>query len=345
MRGNPSSAAVGTSLAARSQAVAAHRRRNELLAALALTVIMGCVPLVVKDVYTQNVLILTLLYLSLSQSWNVLGGYCGQISLGHAVYFGLGAYTTVILYMKGNIIPWSGMLLGAGMAASVALGLGYFCFRLAGHYYTIATIVIAEAALLLVLNWDWAGAAIGLQLPFGPDSWTTFQFGRNKLPYFYFVLLLSLGTWLVTWMIEGSRWGFWWRAVKDDPEAAGSVGVSIFFSKMAASAISAFFTAIAGGFYALFIAYIDPQNVFGFQISLLITLPAVLGGIGTLWGPALGAVILIPIGEVTRSYLGGSGAGTDLIIYGTLVMLVAIVRPQGLVSLSRVWSFTKGQRS
>jgi branched-chain amino acid transport system permease protein len=344
MQDGSSNAVAGPSLAVRSLADAARRRRSELLAALAATVLMGCVPLLVEDVYTQNVLVLTLLYVSLSQSWNILGGYCGQISLGHAVYFGIGAYTTVTLYMMGGVIPWAGMMLGAVLAAVVALGLGYFCFRLAGHYYTIATIVIAEAALLLVLNWEWAGAALGLQLPFGPDSWATFQFGRDKLPYFYFVLLLALVTWLATWIIEGSRWGFWWRAVKDDAEAAGSLGVSIFNSKMAASAISAFFTAIAGGFYALFVSYIDPQSVFGFQISLLIALPAVLGGIGTLWGPALGAIILIPIGEVTRSYVGGSGSGTHLIVYGALVMFVALVRPQGLVSLFRRRPAAKGGR-
>jgi branched-chain amino acid transport system permease protein len=335
MQGLASSSAAGSSLAGRNLAEAASRRRSQLVSALVATVVMGCVPLAVTDVYAQNVLVLTLLYVSLAQSWNILGGYCGQISLGHAVYFGIGAYTTVILYMMGGVIPWSGMLLGGVLAAAVALGLGYFCFRLAGHYYTIATIVIAEAALLLVLNWEWAGAALGLQLPFGPDSWATFQFGQDKLPYFYFVLALALVTWLATWIIEGSRWGFLWRAVKDDAEAAGSLGVSIFHSKMAASAISAFFTAIAGGFYALFVSYIDPQSVFGFQISLLITLPAVLGGIGTLWGPALGAIILIPVGEVTRSYVGGSGSGLHLIVYGALVMFVALARPQGLVSLFR----------
>jgi branched-chain amino acid transport system permease protein len=343
MQGIVSEPAESTSLAVRSVADAARRRRRELLTAFGAALLMGCVPLAVTDVYTQNVLVLTLLYVSLSQSWNILGGYCGQMSLGHAVYFGIGAYSTVILYMMGGIIPWTGMICGAALAACMALALGYFCFRLAGHYYTIATIVIAEAALLLVLNWDWAGAALGLQLPFGPDSWATFQFGRNKLPYFYFVLLLALTTWLVTWAIEGSRWGFWWRAVKDDVEAARSLGVSIFNSKMAASAISAFFTAICGGFYSLFISYIDPQSVFGFQISLLITLPAVLGGIGTLWGPALGAIILIPIGEVTRSYVGGTGSGTHLIVYGALILFVALGRPQGLVSLLRPWSPAKGR--
>ncbi|MCL4766671.1 MAG: branched-chain amino acid ABC transporter permease [Hyphomicrobiaceae bacterium] len=324
-----------TSLADRNLAASSSSRRRQLLVALAATALAACVPLGVSDVYAMNVMILTLMYLALSQSWNVLGGYCGQISLGHAIYFGIGAYATVIVYLKGGISPWIGMVVGGVFASWIALALGYFCFRLAGHYYTIATIVIAEAALLLVLNWEWAGAALGLQLPFGPDSWATLQFGRNKLPYFYFVLALSLLTWLIAWWIEGARWGYWWRAVKDDAEAAASLGVSIFDSKMAASAISAFFTAVAGGFYALFVSYIDPQSVFGFQISLLITLPAVLGGIGTLWGPAVGAVLLIPLGELTRSYIGGSGSGTHLIVYGALIVVISLLRPEGLVSLFR----------
>jgi len=323
---------------------ALQHRRHQLIIVSCVAALMACVPLVITDIYAQNILVLTLLYVSLSQSWNILGGYCGQISLGHAVYFGIGAYSTVIFYMVGGVIPWIGMFCGAALAGCVALALGYFCFRLAGHYYTIATIVVAEAALVLFLNWEWAGAALGLQVPFGSDSWKTLQFGRSKLPYYYFVLALALSTWLVTWLIEGARWGYWWRAVKDDAEAAGSLGVSIFRSKMAASAISAFFTAIGGGFYALFVSYIDPQSVFGFQISLLIALPAVLGGIGTLWGPAVGAILLIPIGEATRSYVGGSGTGTHLIVYGTLVMIVALLRPQGLVSLFGPMRFFKTQK-
>lgn len=318
------------------------RRHQQLVIAALLTALAACVPLFVTDVYTLNVMILTLTYFALSTSWNILGGYCGQISLGHAIYFGVGAYGTVLLYLMAGVIPWVGMFVSAVLAAGLALTLGYFCFRLAGHYYTIATIVIAEAALLLVLNWDWAGAALGLQIPFGPDSWATLQFGRSKLPYFYFVLVLSLLAWLTAWIIEGARWGYWWRAVKDDAEAAESLGANIFYSKMGASAISAFFTAIGGAFYALFVSYIDPNSVFSFRISLLIALPAVLGGIGTLWGSAIGALLLIPLGEVTRSYIGGSGSGADLIVYGALVVIVSLLRPEGLVSLFRLPKWAKG---
>jgi branched-chain amino acid transport system permease protein len=310
-------------------------RRRQLAFAALLVVAIALIPLIVKDVYIQNILILTLMYAALSQSWNILSGYCGQISLGHALYFGMGAYTTALLFTKFGVLPWFGMLAGGALSAAIALALGYPCFRLRGHYFVIATIVIAETAYLLVLNWDWAGAALGIDMPVRQDSWLTFQFARNKLPYFYFALVLAAITWLVTWALENSKWGYWWRAVKDNPEAAESLGVVVFHSKMAAAAVSAFFTAIGGAFYAQFVSYIDPDSVMSFHFSLLMALPAVLGGIGTLWGPALGAAILIPLTELTRSYMGGSGKGVDLIVYGTLIMIIALARPEGLVGLFR----------
>ena len=313
----------------------ARKRRNQLLIGAAVFAAVAVLPQFVNDVYLQNVMILTLLFAALAQSWNILGGYCGQISLGHALYFGLGAYTTTVLFVKYDISPWIGMGLGGILAAAVAMALGYPCFRLKGHYYSIATIVIAEIALLLAHNWEYVGAALGMQWPFNPDSWATLQFARDKLPYFYLALGLLIVTWLVTYAIEESRWGYWWRAVKDNPEAAQSLGVTVFESKMAAAAISAFFTAIGGAFYAAFVSYIDPDSVMAFRFSLLFALPAVLGGIGTLWGPFVGAAVLIPITEITRSYAGGSGSGLDLIIYGALIMLIALLRPEGILSIFR----------
>lgn len=306
-------------------------RRNNLILAFCVAAAVACLPLVVKDVYIQNMLVLTLMYAALSQSWNILSGYCGQISLGHALYFGIGAYATLLLFTKFGVLPWFGMIGGGVIAAAVAAAVGYPCFRLKGHYFVIATIVIAEAGLLLMLNWDWAGAAMGIEVPVRGDSWAKFQFARSKLPYFYFALGLALVAWIVTWKIEDSRWGYWWRAVKDNAEAAESLGVVVFRSKMAAAAVSAFLTAVGGGFYAQFVSYIDPESVMSFQFSLLMALPAVLGGIGTLWGPAVGAAILIPITEVTRSYAGGTGKGFDLIVYGLLVMGIALGRPEGIV--------------
>jgi branched-chain amino acid transport system permease protein len=311
----------------------AQRRRRDLITALALAVIAALVPLFVKDVTVQNIMVLTLMYAALSQSWNILGGYCGQISLGHALYFGLGAYTTTILFTKFGVLPWFGMLGGGLLSALIAMALGYPCFRLRGHYFVIATIVIAEIALLLFQNWEWAGAALGITVPVRHDSWLTFQFTRSKLPFYYFALVFAGVAWLVSFWLEDSKWGFWWRAVKDNPDAAESLGVVVFNSKMGAAAVSAFMTAIGGAFYAQYVSYIDPDSVMSFRFSLLMALPAVLGGIGTLWGPMLGAVILIPLTELTSSYIGGSGRGVDLIVYGTLIVIIALARPEGLIGL------------
>ena len=321
------------SAAASSMSAFVASRRRQLITAFVVFALIALVPRFVSDVYMMNVLILTLLFAALSQSWNLLGGYCGQVSLGHALYFGIGAYATSILYVKFGITPWGGLLAGGIIAALIALALGYPCFRLKGHYFSIATIVIAEIGLLLFHNWDYAGAAIGIQWPFTPDSWWTLQFARDKAPYFYFALGLFAVTWLVTFSIVESKWGYWWRAVKDSAEAAESLGVTIFHSKMAAAAISAFFTAVGGGFYAAFVSYIDPDSVMHFRFSLLMALPAVLGGVGSLWGPAIGALILIPLAELTRSYLGGSGSGLDLVIYGALIMIVSLTRPEGILSI------------
>ncbi|PDT90284.1 amino acid ABC transporter permease [Bradyrhizobium sp. Y36] len=311
----------------------AARRRRDLIIAAVLAAIAALTPLFVKDVVVQNILILTLMYAGLSQSWNILSGYCGQISLGHALYFGLGAYTTELLFMKFGVLPWFGMLAGGVVSALIAMGLGYPFFRLRGHYFVIATIVIAEIGLLLFHNWEWAGAAMGITIPIRGDSWLKFQFLRTKLPYFYFALALCCLAWFVTWWLEDSKWGFWWRAVKDNPDAAESLGVDVFNSKMGAAAVSAFLVAVGGSFYAQFVSYIDPESVMGFQFSLLMALPAVLGGIGTLWGPVLGAAILIPLTELTRFKFGGSGRGVDLIVYGTLIVLISLALPRGLLSL------------
>ncbi|GJD53943.1 hypothetical protein OPKNFCMD_6723 [Methylobacterium crusticola] len=313
----------------------AARRRRKLLIAAAVFAAIAALPYGLRDVYLQNVLILTLMYAALSQSWNILGGYCGQVSLGHALYFGIGAYATTVLFVSYGVLPWFGMLAGGLASSLLALALGYPCFRLAGHYFSIATIVIAEIGLLLVHNWDFVGGAMGIQWPFNPDSWWTLQFARDKVPYVHFALGLFAVVWLVTYLIEDSRWGYWWRAVKDDAQGAESLGVEVFRSKMAAAAVSAFFTAIGGGFYAAYVSYIDPESVMSFRFSLLFALPAVLGGIGTLWGALVGAAILIPLTEISRSYLGGSGNGFDLMLYGALVMVVALARPEGLLSLFR----------
>ena len=314
------------------------RRRTERLCGLAVLAAVAVLPLPIKDVYTQNLIILTVLYAGLAQAWNILGGYCGQISLGHALYFGMGAYVSTLLYVEAGATPWAGMPAAGIVGGAAALLVGWPCFRLSGHYYAIATVVVGEIGFLLFLNWDWVGGASGVYVPFRGDSWAHLQFRTDKLPFHYLALGFAAIVWIVAYMLEGSRWGFVWRAVKDDAVAARSLAVRIFPSKMAAAALSGFFTAVGGAIYAQYVGYIDPDSVMSGQFSILIALPAVLGGVGTLWGPLVGAAVLIPTSELTRSYLGGGGSGVDLMIYGGLIVVVALARPAGLVSLLGVRS-------
>lgn len=309
------------------------RRRRELVIGAVLLAALAVLPLPIRDVYTQNLIILIVLYAGLAQAWNILGGYCGQISLGHAVYFGVGAYVSTLLYVRAGVPPTLGMFAAAAVAGTAALGVGWPVFRLSGHYYAIATVVVGEIGYLLFLNWDFVGGATGVYVPFKGESWAALQFRTSKLPFHYVMLGFLALSWITAWVLEGSRWGYAWRAVKDDVTAARSLAVRVFPSKMAAAAISGGLTGLAGAIYAQFVGYIDPDSVMSGGLSILIALPAVLGGVGTLWGPVLGAAVLIPLKELTSTYLGSSGSGVDLMIYGALIVVVALARPQGLVSL------------
>jgi len=318
------------------------RRRRELAAGAVVLAGLAVLPLPIADVYTRNLIILTVLYAGLSQAWNVLGGYCGQISLGHAVYFGVGGYVSTLLFVRAGLPPTIGMFAGGAVGGVAALLVGWPCFRLSGHYYAIATIVVGEIVYLLFLNWDFVGGATGVYVPFKTESLVDLQFRTSKLPFHYVCLAFAAACWIVAWVVEGSRWGFSWRAVKDDVTAARSLGVRVFPSKMAAAAISGFLTGVGGAIYAQYVGYIDPDSVLNGGLSILIALPAVLGGVGTLWGPLIGSAVLIPMSELSRSYLGGSGSGVDLMIYGGLIVVVSLARPQGLVSLIGVRSQAGG---
>jgi branched-chain amino acid transport system permease protein len=309
------------------------RRRLEVLSGIVVGVVAVVLPLVIKDVYSQNLLFLILMYAGLSQAWNILGGYCGQISLGHALYFGIGGYVSTILYVQLGLPPTFGMFAGGIVGAAMALLVGWPCFRLSGHYYAIATVVVGEIGYILFLNWDFVGGASGINIPFTHESALFLEFRITKVPWLYIALAFASVAWIVGWIIEGSRWGYYWRAVKDDVTAARSLAVRVFPSKMAAAAISGFLTGVGGAIFAQYYGYIDPDSIMSGNLSILIALPAVLGGVGTLWGPLIGSIVLTPVSELSRSYIGGSGSGVDLMIYGALIVVVALARPQGLVSL------------
>jgi branched-chain amino acid transport system permease protein len=293
-------------------------------------------PAFVSDVSHLNLLILVLMAAQFGVAWNLLGGYAGQVSLGHAAFYGIGAYTSTLLLLKFGINPWIGMLAGGLTAALLSVAFGWSCFRLKGHYFAMATIAVAEIVQIVFTNWDYAGGAVGLTVPMTHEGWAWMVFA-GKLPYYWLALALLVLTLGATAVVERSYVGYYLRAIKDEPDAARSIGVNISRYKQVALSLSAFFTALGGSLYAQKELYIDPGSVLSTALSIKMALVSILGGIGTLFGPVLGAVVLTTIEELTRSGFGGSGRGTDTIIYAALIVAIAVFYPSGLIGWYRSW--------
>lgn len=303
-------------------------------------VTMGCLlatfavaPLMIANVHFQHLMIMLLLYATLSQAWNLIGGYAGQVSFGHAVFFGIGAYAAMAPLNQWGLTPWVGMVIGGLVATIVAVIIGVPVFRLKGHYFAISTFAVAEVVRELFSNWNWVDGPIGLDAPVLDPGWINFMFYKTKFPYHYTVLIIFLLVTCVTFRMERSRMGYYFRAIKQRPEAAQAMGVNISLYKQYALMISAFFTAICGSFYGLYVLHIEPATVLSLDISIKIVLITALGGTGSLWGPLLGAMILIPLQEYSRIWLGGTGKGIDLIVLGALIVLICIFEPRGIVGL------------
>jgi len=286
------------------------------------------------DATHLNIVILVLMAAQLGVAWNVLGGYAGQVSLGHAAFYGLGAYTSTLLAMKFGINPWLGMLAGGAVAALLSFGFGWSCFRLKGHYFAMATIAVAEIVQIVFTNWDYAGSAVGLTLPMDKEGWAVMVF-PDKAPYYWLALGLLVLTLLATLAVERSYLGYYLRAIKDEPDAARSIGIDIGRYKQVALVLSAFFTALGGSLYAQKELYIDPGSVLSTALSIKMALVSILGGVGTLLGPVIGSVVLTLIEEFTRTLFGGSGRGTDTIIYAALIVVIAVFYPTGLIGWYR----------
>ncbi|MDY7578015.1 branched-chain amino acid ABC transporter permease [Herbaspirillum sp. RTI4] len=309
---------------------------KSVLALIALLAIALLLPLFVTNPSHQNLAILILMAAQMGVAWNIVGGYAGQISLGNAAFYGIGAYSSSILFTLLGVNPWLAMLAGGVLAALLSLVIGFSCFRLKGHYFAMATIAVAEIIQIVFTNWDFAGAAVGLTIPMDKDGWSVMIFS-SKEPYYYIALGLLLLTLLANFLIEKSFLGYYFRAIKDEPDAARSLGISLSRYKQMAFAVSSFFTALGGSLYAQKELYIDPASVFGTGLSIKMALVSILGGLGTLFGPVLGAGILTAIEEGTRMLFGGSGRGTDLIIYAAIIIVIAVYYPNGVIGWVRAW--------
>jgi branched-chain amino acid transport system permease protein len=299
-----------------------------VLAAVALVL-----PQVVASGFAIDILIRVLLFAFIGVAWNLMGGYAKQLSLGHAAYFGLGAYTSTILQIQYGVSPWIGLVAGGIVAMLASLPIGWLCFRLRGPYFAIATIATAQVLMLLFLKFrDFAWGAEGTTIPNLGNAPLMMQFD-DKAAYYYIALgLLALGL-AITWRIERSFIGYYLVAVGEDEDAAGAVGVNAPKIKRDIYMISAFLTALGGTFYTQYIYFIDPQTAFSFNISVEAALVSIVGGIGTLWGPVIGTVLLEATSALLQSWLGSGLGGVQLTVYSLILIAVILWRPTGLVGV------------
>jgi len=300
---------------------------------IAVLVAIPLIPAVAKNSFLGHVLILILLFASMSQSWNIIGGYGGQVSFGHSVFFGIGAYGAGMAVVKYGIMPWPGVLIGALTAAVVAVIISYPCFKLTGHYFAIATFAIVEIFNRLFMIWDWVGGALGLDYPLVEEGWKNFMWYETKIHYYYGALILFVLIFGIVRWIERNRIGYYLKAVREGQEAAESIGVNSTLVKLTAMAISAFLAALCGGFFAQYNLRVDPPMVMSLDMAMKFVLITILGGTGTVLGPLVGALILIPLQEYARALWGGLGGGVDLMIFGLLIIIIIVRQPRGIMGI------------
>ena len=296
-----------------------------LLAVLALLAL----PLVATNQFYLHLAITVLMWTLLGAAWNLLGGFAGQVSFGHAAFFGIGAYTTMILYLKLGLAPWYGMALGGLAGALAALPIGLICFRLRGPYFSLSTLAVAEIVRLVALNWEeLTNGPVGLLittlppvgLPGRPLNW------ESKVPFYYLGAGLVVGAMVATDQLARSRLGAYLLAIREDEDAAESIGIDTVRAKVVTLALSAFFTGLGGGFYGVYFRYVDPDAVFPIALSVEMVFIAVVGGLATVGGPVIGAVFLVTLGELFRErFLVG-----HLIFYGLFMMLAIRYLPEGI---------------
>lgn len=301
---------------------------------LVVAALLVAYPFVFTGSFAQHLMIMVFLYATLSLAWDVLGGHAALFSFGHAAFFGVGAYASTVLYLRLGLTPWAG-LLAAGLAAAVlGLVVGVPTSQLRGHYFAIGSLALGVITETFFNNWALIGGAQGLSLPIVEDRpWLHLQFHQSKVPYYFLLLGVLILTIVSVRLLIRSWIGYYLRAYRESPEVAASLGVDTVRYRLIAVVVSAFFTGVAGALYAQYVLYIDPPSVLSVDISIKIVLIAVFGGSGTLWGPVVGAAILIPLMELSRVWLGGLGKGFDHMLLGVLIVVFCLLQPEGVLRL------------
>jgi len=280
--------------------------------------------------YAVTVLIFIFFYAYLGQAWNIVGGYAGQLSAGHAAFVGVGGYAAALLSMHAGLTPWIGMWIGGMLAAALGAFIGYLGFRfgLRGFYFVLLTVAFAEICRVVALNVDAVGGALGLYITFTGNP-RQFQFQDNRV-YYYVALALMLGATALVWALERHRLGAYLTAIRQDEGACEALGIDTFRCKMVAMVLSSFLTGVGGTFYAFYLFSLQPNAVFGIPLSVEIIIRPIVGGAGTVLGPLLGSFILSPLAEISRTYFAQGGwSGVHLIVYGLLLISVVLFLPRG----------------
>ncbi|MFP5213044.1 MAG: branched-chain amino acid ABC transporter permease [Acidobacteriota bacterium] len=291
-------------------------------------------PLVIKSPTYLHILILLYLYAYLTTSWNLVGGFAGVLPLGHAVFVGIGAYTSTVLSLQYGVSPWIGMIVGGLISVVIGVLIGLPTFKMRGAYFALATIAFSEGIRVMIENIDFLGplqlnGPRGLQIPPLKTGLANFMFAEKE-PYYYIILIMLVVVLALTYMISRRKLGFYLYAGGEEPEAAMSLGVNVAKCKLIAMALSSFLTAVAGTFYAQLTLFIHPKSIMSLDLSFEIAFIALIGGRGSIVGPVLGALLLRPVSDFSRIYFGDKLPGLHLIIFGVVLILVMLYQPRGL---------------
>jgi branched-chain amino acid transport system permease protein len=280
--------------------------------------------------YAVTLLTLIFFYAFLGQAWNIVGGYAGQLSVGHAAFLGIGAYTAALLSVDKGLTPWIGMFVGGALAAALGVVVGFLGFRfgLRGFYFVLLTVAFAEICRIVASNTDAIGGALGYYITFTGNP-RQFQFQDTRVYYYVALAMMLAATALVAWL-ERHRVGVYLAAIREDEGACEALGVDTFRYKMLAMVLSSFLTGVGGTFYAFYLFSLQPSTVFGIPLSVEIIIRPIVGGAGTVLGPIAGSFILSPLAELARHYFAQSGwHGAHLIVYGALLIGVVLFLPEG----------------
>lgn len=305
---------------------------RQLAAIAAFAAAVALLPAVTSSGVVLNIAIMTLYAAVLGQAWNLLAGFGGQFSFGHAVFFGSGAYAAAVLQTRFGWNAWAALPAALALGAAVGGFIGALSFRygLRGSYFALVTLAFAEVFRILANNVQFTGAGVGLMIKLEPGA-ARFQFA-DKAGYLYVILAFVVVGLLVSWWLKRSRYGAWLQAVRDNEDSAAALGVNVFAVKLQAIMLSGALTAAAGVFYVQYFQYIDPSLAYGPAVSVEALLGPIIGGLGTVWGPILGAAVLHLLGEATRG-LVSSLPGVNLIAYGVLLVLMIMFLPRGIIGL------------